>query len=303
LNILIAGGTGFIGSALVDKLTGRGNQVTILSRKIPAHHERNKLIAWALWDGRRIFDPETALKGITAVVNLSGEPVVGKRWSRDQKEKIRNSRIYSTRAILEAIKGLEQRPSVWVNASAVGYYGNVSEVAVSEDAEAGSGFLAQTCAAWEKEAVAAEALGLRVVRARIGIVLGKKGGMLERMLLPFRLGLGTVPGSGKQMLPWIHIHDIVDLFLFAIEKGEISGPLNMTAPEPVRMGDFCKVLAGILRRPCFFKVPDGLLRMGLGEMATVLLEGQRAIPAKALQHGFVFRYGDLNKALESIVSS
>jgi uncharacterized protein (TIGR01777 family) len=253
------------------------------------------------WDGRNQGEWIRHVDGADAIINLSGQSLAGKRWSNNRKEQLLLSRTQPTTALVEAIGASEARPRVLINASAVGYYGNVPEEPVTEDHPPGADFLGKTCAAWEAAALRAEELGVRVVLLRSGIVLDKKGGALQRMLLPFRLFAGGSLGSGNQWFPWIHNEDEVRAILFALKRSSISGPVNLAAPEPATMREFTKAIGRVLHRPSLFRVPAFALRAALGEMAEIVLTGQKVIPEKLTRGGFEFRFPTLVGALEDLL--
>jgi len=303
MNILLTGGTGFIGRALIPKLVDAGHDITVLTRD-KAQVETPRISATYLW-----WDPATGegdlaatLERVDAVINLAGEPVVGKRWSKAQKLRIAESRCDATQVLQKTIHASTSKPKVLINASAIGYYGARADEDITEATNAGKGFLADTCKAWESHAIRVADFGVRVVRLRIGIVLETDGGALGRMLLPFKLGLGGPLGSGQQWMSWIHRADLVNIILFALDHPEIEGALNGTAPEPVRMREFAKTLARILKRPCIFPVPGFVLKILLGEMSSVLLLGQKVLPQKALNNAFSFQYPKLQDALAACVN-
>jgi uncharacterized protein (TIGR01777 family) len=224
------------------------------------------------------------------------------RWTEQKKARIRDSRIIGTRNLVAGLRGLATKPKTLVSASAVGYYGSRNDQELDEQAPPGSDFLAEVCAGWEREAAAACELGIRVVSIRIGIVLGVGGGALAKMLTPFKLGLGSPLGSGRQYMPWIHIDDLIELVLFAARNPSVSGPMNGVAPRPVTNHEFTKTLGRVLGRPTFMPaVPPLALKVLVGEFGTVLLDSQRAIPRAALQAGFVFRFPELEPALRELL--
>ncbi len=301
MKIMIAGGTGFIGGELVSELRKKDHEVFLLSRS--QRKSADPKIHYLPWDGESVGLWAKEMGAVNAVINLAGEPIAQKRWSPAQKNKIVQSRLLATRAIVEAISKSDRKPKVLINASAVGYYGDVSEGEVSETHPKGSGFLAETCDAWEKEVRAAEALGLRTVCLRIGVVLERGGGALSKMLTPFQMFAGGPLGSGKQWFAWIHREDVVRIILFALENESLSGAVNTTAPNPVTMSQFCHELGKVLQRPSWAPVPAFVLKMLLGEMSEMLLGGQKAVPAKLLKHGFVFKFPVLKEALSDILGS
>jgi uncharacterized protein (TIGR01777 family) len=287
MRVLLTGGTGFIGDPVARALRAAGHDVTIVSRH-PGHVPA-KAIAW---DGVR-----DAMRETDAVVNLAGESIAGGRWTDARKRAILDSRLDATRTLVDAIAAAPARPAVLVNASAIGFYGPRRDEELDESAPAGEGFLADVCRRWEAEALRAQPLGVRVVALRLGVVLGPDGGALASMLLPFRAGLGGPLGSGKQWMSWIHRDDVVGLVLAALAIDASAGPVNATAPVPVRNRDFTAALAKAVHRPAFFRVPAIALRLVLGEMADMLLTGQRVVPTAARAAGYVFRHDELASAL------
>jgi uncharacterized protein (TIGR01777 family) len=237
------------------------------------------------------------VEGTDGIVNLAGESIAARRWSTAQKERISASRIESTRAIADAIEMMGSKPKVLINASGVGYYGDVKTGDVTEDSPGGNDFFAELCRRWEAEAQRAREFGVRVVNLRTGVVLHSSGGALTRFLLPFKLFVGGPLGNGYQWLSWIHREDALRAILFALENPSLTGPLNITAPEPVTMREFCRSLGKALRRPSWIPVPEFALRIALGEMADVVLKGQRAIPKKLLDAGFTFQFPRIDDAL------
>ncbi|MBI4057143.1 MAG: TIGR01777 family protein [Elusimicrobia bacterium] len=271
MRVLVAGGTGFIGKHLCRVLLSDGHQVAILSRTEKPSIENISRFSWNV-------PLESILKNMDAVVNLTGESLAQKRWSPKNKSLFRESRIQSTKKIVSAMAAMPQPPSVLVNASAVGYYGDRGEQILTEASPSGTGFLADLCKEWEAEALQAKSSKVRVVRLRTGLVLGKEGGALPRMIHPFKFFVGGPLGSGKQYVPWIHIEDVAGLIRFSLESEKVEGPLNVTAPQPIPNQEFCEALASVLRRPCLFRVPAGVLKSVLGELADLILGSQRAIP-------------------------
>lgn len=247
------------------------------------------------------FRPVDALSGYDAVVHLAGENVAGGRWTDARRSAILDSRVEGTRAVVEALLAASPRPRTLISASAVGYYGNPGDRVVDEGDGPGQGFLADVCRAWEAEAREAEALGVRVVRVRIGVVLSRDGGALARLMPVFRMGVGGRVGDGQQWMSWIHIDDAVKVICFALEQEEISGPLNAVAPSPVTNREFSRALAKHLRRPAWLPVPAPALRLALGEMSSVVLEGQRVAPEGLRKLGYPFEYDELDAALHNLV--
>lgn len=316
MRLLIAGGTGFIGSALCKALSQEGHELLLLSR----HPERHPQISSHRPDSQSPDTNPAVVSKVTVlswddqewkqwmstcegVINLAGEPIASGRWTTDQKVKIQDSRVQSTRCLVEAMASLSKRPSVFINASAIGYYGSHGDELMDESSGPGTDFLATTCQAWESEARRAEDLGLRVVRLRIGLVLATDGGVLSKMLPPFRFYIGGPLGSGRQWVSWIHRDDVVGLVGWVLGQPTLTGVINLTAPEPVIMREFCRTLGRVLHRPSWISVPSLLLRIGLGEMADLLLTGQRVVPRIALDQGYRFRYPHLEGALENCFHS
>jgi uncharacterized protein (TIGR01777 family) len=290
MKIVVAGANGLIGRHLVARLRERGDEAVALVRRPGSAAERG-------WDGRSL--DSSVVDGANAVVNLAGASVAGQRWTGSYKIQIRQSRIESTRAIVEAIRASRSRPKVLVNASAVGWYGGRGDEEITETSAPGKDFLAEVCQAWEAEALRAEPLGVRVVLLRTGVVLARDGGALAKMVPPFKAFVGGPIGSGRQWVPWIHLADEVGLILWAIDS-QVRGPVVAVAPNAVRMKDFARALGRALRRPAIFPVPAPALRLAMGEMAEVLLEGQRARPVKALEGGYRFRFGEVGAALADL---
>lgn len=301
MRVFLLGATGLIGAPLVERLLARGDVPVVLTR----HREK----AAARWSGVEIVegDPQdyagwpAAIDGCQGVINLAGEPIFGKRWSEPRKQLLRDSRVVATRNVVRAIEAAAARPSVLVNASAIGFYGNVPEGELTEKSVPGNDFLARLCIEWEAAAQEAHRLGIRVALLRIGVVLSTQGGALAQMLPPFKLGLGGPIGNGKQWMSWIHLDDIVGAFLAALDHPEASGPINGTAPEPLRNKAFAKCLASTLHRPAIFPVPSLALRLRFGEVAEVICGGQRVLPMRLEQLGYTFRYRACGEALAALL--
>jgi uncharacterized protein (TIGR01777 family) len=297
--ICIAGASGLIGKRLVKLLADEGYFVVSLSRdlkksrKILPHAQEHVLF--------NSDDFQNAIDGSFAVINLSGASIASKRWSQSYKKIILESRTKTTNALVEAINKSSNIPKVFVNASAVGIYNDEGDTVITEKSQPGKNFLAEVCKKWEEEAFKLWGK-CRVVTARTGIVLDKKGGALAKMLLPFKLFIGGPLGSGNHWMPWIHIEDTVRLYRWVMENESIKGPVNFTAPNPVKMNEFAKVLGKVLKRPSFFKVPSLILRILLGESSVIVLAGQRAIPQKAIDNGFIFKFTHIKEALKNITS-
>lgn len=239
------------------------------------------------------------LEGADAVVNLAGENIASSRWTQKKKEAILDSRVLSTRLITETIGRLREKPKVLFNASAIGIYGNRGSETLTEESSPGQGFLADVCKAWESETKKAEGLGVRVILGRFGVVLDKSGGALKKMLLPYKLGLAGVIGSGEQFMSWISLDDLIDAILFSLENPSIQGPVNFVANEPVTNRKFTKTLGAVLKRPTILPLPAPIARFGLGEMADeMLLSSQKVLPKKLKEAGFHFKHSTLKNALE-----
>jgi uncharacterized protein len=300
MKVLIAGGTGLIGRAVSRNLAAEGHQVSILTRSAGTPTRTAADVTLVTWDGATPNGWETALASAEAIVNLAGESLADGVWTPERKRRIRDSRRRAGEAIVAAVSASDHRPSVLVQASAVGYYGPRGQETVSEAEGPGSDFLAQTCVEWEASTQPVEALGVRRVIVRTGIVLSKDGGALPRMEMPFRLFGGGPIGSGAQMMPWIHIDDEAAAIRFLIESAAASGPYNLAAPNPVTNAEFGSALGRALGRPSLVPKPAFAMRFLFGEMASVLLEGQRAVPTRLLDAGFRFRYPRLDEALSAI---
>ena len=293
MHIVITGASGLVGGALIAELRNRGVSVTAVSRN-PRAHTALTGVNWTAWDGL----PD-AVAGAAGVVHLAGEGIVDQRWSSARKAALRDSRIDTTRQVVQAIQEAAEKPGVLVSASAIGYYGNQVERESTEAASAGSDFLARLCVDWEAEAQGA---GIRTVTARFGIIMANEGGALPRLLFPFRLGLGGPIGLGRAWWSWIHIDDAVGAILYALEQNHVEGAINLTAPNPVRNSQFSRALGRALRRPALMPVPPPALKLALGEGASVLLASQRILPTRTLDLGYRFKFTDIDTALEDLVS-
>lgn len=301
MKVVVAGGTGFVGNALVRRLLDEKHHVIVLSRNagtsmgFPGGDLRIEP-----WDGRSTGGWTGQLEGADAVVNLSGEGIADKRWSAERKKRLISSRLDSTKALVDAIEKCSKRPKVLVNASAVGYYGVAEDSEVDEASPKGTGFLADLCAEWERQARKAEALGVRVVMLRLGVVIGKGGGALQKFILPFNLFIGGPLGSGRQYFPWVHRDDVVGAILYVLQDDRLAGPVNVSAPDSLTMSQFCRVLGKAMDRPSWAPVPSFMLKMLLGEMSSMVLTGQRAVPRKLREAGYRFCYPDAESALKSL---
>lgn len=292
--VLLSGASGLIGTALVSSLQANGWKAFRLVRGSAAGGSQ------IAWNPSRPLDPES-VSGFEAVIHLAGEAVFG-RWTKEKKERVRDSRVLGTRHLAEALAGTSNPPRVFVSASATGYYGNRGDEILRESSAPGTGFLPEVCQAWEAAAEPAVSAGIRVVHPRIGLVLSASGGALAPMLTPFRLGLGGRIGNGRQWWSWIDIHDLVDGFLHLLRAESVSGPVNFVSPNPVTNAEFTKVLASVLSRPAIFPVPAFAIRLALGQMGEELLLGsQRVEPARLLASGYQFHSLRLKEALARIL--
>ena len=331
MRILIAGGTGLIGRHLCKALLAKGHLLTVLSRSpetvaVKCGAAVQAMLSLDEWRSDRTFD---------AVVNLAGEPIVDVRWSAKRKQVLRDSRIALTEKLVQCIASMKQKPTILLSGSAVGYYGNGGDSELDESSHSGADFAADLCRDWEVAACAAEELGLRpqhgaaeptgagvaashllpqtagcasnvskvrVCLLRTGLVLSEDGGLLGRMLLPFKLGLGARLGDGKQWMSWVHIDDYVQMVLSLLDDEQLRGPFNMTAPQPVTNAEFTRTLARVLHRPAIFAAPALVLRLAMGERASLLLEGQRVLPTRLAAAGYQFKFPDLASALNDVLS-
>lgn len=297
MHVVMTGATGFLGSALAAQLLAQGCELSVYSRS--SSRVRRKLgpqvASFAAW-----HDAPTQAD---AVINLAGEPLIGGRWTAAKKDRIRASRISTTHGLVQWLSRMQLRPDVLISGSAVGYYGYSDEQLFAEADPAGSDFGAQLCADWEQSARAAEALGMRVCLLRTGVVLHRSGGALQRMLPAFRLGLGGPLATGQQGFSWIHLDDWLAAVLFLLQRTDLSGAFNLTAPQPVSNAEFSQALAQSLGKPCAVRMPAFVLKMMAGEGAELLLKGQRVMPTRLLETGFVFSRPDLTQALADVRGS
>ena len=298
MHCLITGGTGFIGQYLIKALLERDYRITLYARNFDK--------------AKNLFNSSVNLVGgldnlpadIDMVINLAGEPIVGRRWSKKRKQLLRESRIQTTQALVDWMRQADHKPHTFISGSAIGYYGNYTEnMSVDESVKPRFDFASQLCQAWEAAALQAEPLGVRVCLLRTGVVLDKTAGALQKMWLPFRLGLGGRIGDGYQWFSWVHRKDMISLILFLIDRADITGPVNAVAPYPVNNREFTRTFAKALKRPAFLPVPGFILKLLLGEASQLLLEGQQVIPKKLQQSGFEFEYPELKLAIEDIVRS
>jgi hypothetical protein len=297
MKCIVSGGTGFIGRRIVGRLLQDGHYVGVYSRQ-PGREKRAAVAAY-YWDPLAGEPPADSINTMDAVIHLAGEPVA-QRWNAEVKRRIRDSRVLGTRALVDAISRAQHKPKVLVSASAIGYYGDRGDEILNESSAPGSGFLVDVCRAWEAEADRAAEFGLRVVKLRIGFVLGKNGGALAQMVPAFRAFVGGRLGSGKQWMPWVHMNDVAEMFVYAAEN-EIAGVWNATSPNPVTNSAFTAEMAKALHRPAIFPVPPLALKLMFGELAQHMLDSARVIPAAALKANFPFRFPDLGQALRDLL--
>jgi len=301
LNILVSGGTGFIGRPLCASLLQEGHRVILLTRR---KKEASRLLEPAMgtveWNGREAGVWEQQLEGVDAVINLAGAPIADARWTDHRKQLITESRIMSTRLLVQACSRLAVKPQVFINASGIGYYGLQGDHLLDESSGPGTGFLADLCVQWEAAAREAASYGMRVVCLRNGMVLDRDGGALPRMALPFRFYMGGPVMPGTQWVSWIHRDDVIGLIEWVLTNATVSGPMNAVAPNPVRMTEFCRTLGAALHRPSWFPIPEFVLKIALGELGSMMTTGQRIAPSVATQGGYRFRYPLLEGALRAM---
>lgn len=296
MHILLTGGTGLIGRQLCRHWLSQGHQLTVVSRS-PA---KVREICGEGVRGVASFE-DLGQEHVDAVINLAGAPIADRPWTSRRKALLWSSRITLTESLLSWLETREHKPQVLISGSAIGWYGDGGERELTEDsAPVIDDFASQLCIAWEETAQRAEALGIRVVFVRTGLVLSAEGGFLSRLLLPFKLGLGGPLGNGRQWMPWIHIEDEIALIDFLLHQNSASGPYNACAPKPVRNREFAKTLGSVLHRPAFMPMPALALKVGLGELSSLLLGGQKALPARLLEAGYSFRFTDLRAALDDL---
>jgi uncharacterized protein (TIGR01777 family) len=295
MDILLTGGTGFIGTELCAYLSDQHHKLVVKTR----HPERIK----GAIRGISSLDQLDGSENFDVVINLAGEPIADKRWSPTQKKRITDSRLSSTQELIDYFTACETKPRLFISGSAIGYYGiDANFESIDEQADGDDSFSSNLCREWEACALQAEPLGIRTCLLRTGIVLGKNGGALNKMVLPFNLGLGGKIGSGTQWMPWIHLHDMVALIAHCITDESLQGPINATAPHPVTNADFTKALGNALHRPTLFTMPAKLIELLMGQMGEeLLLAGKRVLPVKIKQAGFQFRYQRLDEALKDIL--
>jgi uncharacterized protein (TIGR01777 family) len=298
MHILLTGGTGLIGRQLCRHWLSQGHRLTVLSRT----PDKVAKICGAQVRGVALFE-DLGQEPVDAIINLAGAPIADRPWTSKRKALLWSSRITLTETLLAWLETREQKPQILISGSAIGWYGDGGERELTEASPPViDDFASQLCIAWEETAQRAEALGIRVILIRTGLVLSAEGGFLSRLLLPFKLGLGGPIGNGRQWMPWIHINDQIALIDFLLHRNGASGPYNACAPKPVRNREFAKTLAGVLHRPSFMPMPALALKVGLGELSLLLLGGQKAVPARLLEAGFTFQFTDLRAALDDLSS-
>jgi len=300
MKILITGGTGFVGKQLTSRLIQDRHEVTILTRSLKGAKGSSPGISYLEGDPTKKGPWQEAIKNHDTVINLAGASIFSK-WTEEHKKAIRESRVSTTQNIVEGIPSDPSKKITLFSTSAVGYYGFCGDEELVEDSPPGNDFLAHIAKEWEGEALKAREKGARVVITRFGIVMGEKGGALSQMIPLFKKYIGGPIGNGKQWFSWVHIKDLAEAFAFLIMHPEISGPVNVCSPNPVRNKDLAKALGKALHRPSFIPAPGFMVKLVLGEFGSVILEGQRVIPRKLLNNGFVFQYPDIEKALQGIV--
>lgn len=299
MHILVTGGTGFIGSSLVEHLKRQGHSLTVLTRNPDSSALAGDAAITLIQSLTQIPSGQT----IDAIINLAGEGIADKRWSDKRKQVLMDSRLKTTQAILDLIDRMPSKPHCLISGSAVGYYGDQGDNEVDESSTPSEDFGHELCQRWETLAMQAQERDVRICILRTGLVVGPNGGFLKRMLLPFKLGLGGRLGNGRQWLSWIHREDLIRLILWLLNNTDCSGPYNGVSPNPVTNEQFTKILAHCLHRPAFLPAPAPVLKLALGEMSSLLLTGQRVTPKRALAQGFKFNFRQLESALEDVLKT
>jgi uncharacterized protein len=300
MKILITGGTGFVGTQLTSRLVDDNHEVTILTRQLKGAKEASPAVSYLEGDPTKKGPWQQAIKNHDAVINLAGASIFSK-WTKKQKKTILESRVSTTQNIVEGIPSNSKKPFTLLSTSAVGYYGFCGDEELTEDSPPGDDFLANICKEWEAEALKAKDKGVRVVITRFGIVMGEKGGALNQLVPLFKRYVGGRIGSGKQWFSWVNIKDLAEAFAFLLKHPEISGPVNVCSPNPVRNKDLAKALGKALHKPSFMPAPGFIIKLVLGEFGSVILKGQRVIPRRLLDSGFVFQYADIDSTLQQSV--
>ncbi|GHH98990.1 TIGR01777 family oxidoreductase [Neobacillus kokaensis] len=300
MRIVIAGGSGFIGQKLTQFLINKGHEIVILTRKDKHPSEKITFIKW-LVEGA---SPEQEIKSADVFINLAGVSINDGRWTQKHQKQIYESRMKATDELIRMIKALSEKPSVLINASAIGIYpASVKKIYTEKSLEKANDFLGKTVSDWENKAEQVKSLSIRTAMMRFGVVLGNEGGALPLMVLPYKLFAGGTVGSGEQWVSWVHVTDVVRSIAFAIENDKINGPVNVTAPSPSRMKDFGKTIGSVLHRPHWLPVPAFAMKLALGQKSALVLEGQHVIPKVLLDQGFEFKFPSLHKALEDLLTS
>lgn len=305
MRVIVTGGTGFIGGHLVNNLANDGHEVIVLSRNPHQSGPIKGNVQFVKWDGRTADGWGQYADGADAIVNLAGESIAGEgflpaKWTDERKRAIRESRNNAGAAVVAAVNAATNKPKAVIQSSAVGYYGTSNTAVMTEDSPAGNDFLAGVCKEWEASTAAVEAMGVRRAIARTGIVLSFESGALPRMAMPFKLFAGGPLGSGKQPVPWIHIEDEVRALRFLVDRADATGPFNLTAPAVPTNAEFSKSLGRVMGRPSFMPAPGFAFNLAFGEVAEIVLEGQKAIPKRLQEMGFTFNYPDLEVALADL---
>ena len=300
MKILITGGTGFVGTQLTSRLIKDNHEITILTRSLKKAKEASPWISYLEGDPTKKGPWQQAIKDHDAIINLAGASIFSK-WTKEQKKAILESRLNTTQNIVEGIPSRSEKPFTLFSASAVGYYGFCEDEELVETSSPGDDFLANVCKEWEKEALKAKDKGARVVITRFGIVMGENGGALSQLIPLFKRYIGGRIGSGKQWFSWVNIKDLAEAFAFLLKHPEISGPVNICSPNPVRNEDLAKAIGKVLHKPSFMPAPGFMIKLVLGEFGSVILKGQRVIPMRLLDSGFVFQYADIGFTLQEII--
>lgn len=305
MRVAISGGSGFIGRAVLERLLVRGDSVTAFTRQVTSELPRHERLRWVAWNPEREGEWQRELAGHDALVHLAGSPAVGRRYTAEVRNDIMESRVVSTRLLVEGLGKLpaNECARVFVCASGTGFYGPHGDEEVDEFAEAGRDFLAQVCVEWEDAARSADRYGVRVVHSRFGFVLGRHGGALAKLVPIFKAYAGGKLGNGKQWLPWVHLDDVVGALLHALKEPSLFGPMNVSAPNPVTNAEFSRVLGKVLGKPALLPAPAFALKALYGEGAEPLLTGQRAVPRVLLSHDYSFQFVDLEAALRDLLQA
>jgi uncharacterized protein (TIGR01777 family) len=300
--IILTGATGLIGRELCKILINQGEEITVFtSNPVKAKEIIKGANEYIHWDYHKPEDWQKYINGTDAVIHLAGAGIAGKRWSENYKMTILESRVISTNNLVTAIKAAGQKPGLFITSSAVGYYGNAGDELLTEESGSGNDFLSGVCKEWENSAQKVETLGIRRVSIRTGIVLSSKDGALEKMLAPFKLFIGGHLGSGKQWFPWIHIEDLVNIYIYTLDNSNITGPINAAAPNPVTAKELAKRIGKAMHRPSLFPVPLLALKLAIGEAAESVIASQRAVPKKLLNAGFKFKFEKIDEALKDLL--